>query len=237
MGDPRVSGPLRIHRILDMTFRRFLPAALAAVAVVQAPRAEAQAWSYPAFQLPTVTSREFNFAVADAGGYGTSLVFQWRESGSSPRTQLSFDAGVGAPDSRRADNALFAFGQYAYQMHRASADVPIDFLFTMGAGVAVGSGTVLRVPAGVSLGRRFDLDGDFALTPWIHPRLSLDICSCNGTNSELGVAFDVGMNLEVSRRIAFRVAALFAGNELFNDDAIGISLAWTPPGLARQARR
>lgn len=194
---------------------------------------DAQAWSYPAFQPAQITSREFNFAVADAGGYGTSLLFQWREM-TADRSQLSFDAGVGAPDRRRGDNVLFVFGQYARELHRSSADVPFDFLFTAGAGLSLGSGTVLRAPVGVSVGHRFELDRNLALSPWVHPRLSLDVCSCAGSETELGVAFDVGANLEVTPRMAIRLAVLFAGNELFSDDAIGISLAWTPPGLRRQ---
>ncbi|MGQ0767510.1 MAG: hypothetical protein ACT4OZ_17825 [Gemmatimonadota bacterium] len=194
---------------------------------------EAQAWSYPAFQPAQVTSREFNFAVADAGGYGTSLVFQWREL-TNDRSQLSLDGGVGAPDGRRADNVLFVFGQYARELHRSSAEVPFDFLFTAGAGLSLGSGTLLRVPAGVSIGHRFELDRNLALSPWVHPRLSLDFCSCDESQTELGVEFDVGANLEVTPRMAIRLAVLFAGNERFYDDAIGISLAWTPPGLRRQ---
>jgi hypothetical protein len=192
----------------------------------------AQAWSYPALQPPRIANREFNFGVADAGGGGTSLLFQWREAAAT-RSMLSFDAGVVAPDTREGDNAVFVFGQYAYQSHRATDEVPLDFLFTLGAGVALGSGSVLRVPVGMSMGNRFELQNDMAITPWLHPRISLDACDCRGDDLEVGVAFDVGANLELSPRLAVRVAALFAGNEAFSNDGVALSLAWTPAGLRR----
>lgn len=182
-------------------------------------------------QPPRIVSREFNFGVADAGGGGTSLLFQWREAAAS-RSQLSFDGGVAAPDSRKGDNAIFAFGQYAYQSHRATDEVPLDFLFTAGVGLALGGGSVLRLPVGLSLGNRFELQNDLAITPWVHPRVSLDVCDCEGDDLSMGVAFDIGANLELSRRLSVRVAALFAGNEPFNNDGVALSLAWTPPALS-----
>ena len=45
--------------------RRWCVMALAVSALAQ--RANAQAWSYPAFQPPRVVEREFNIGVADGG--------------------------------------------------------------------------------------------------------------------------------------------------------------------------
>lgn len=205
----------------------------AALVMLLARDARAQAWAYPSFQPPALTDREFNFGIADAGSAGTSLVFQWRE-GYSPRSQFSLDIGFADPDSRGADNILFAGGQYAYQIAKASADVPLDFLLTAGAGLAFGNKTTLRVPLGVSIGHRFPLDGALALTPYVHPRVSLDFCGgCKGDESQLGINFDVGANLELTRVLALRGTAFFGGSDRFGNDGIGISLVWTPPGLRR----
>lgn len=214
---------------------RFVAAAVAvAVAVcLAASDGQAQAWAYPSFQPPTLTPREFNFGIADAGKAGTSILFQWRE-GFAPRSQFSLDIGVGDPDARGADNVLFLGGQYAYQIAKASADVPLDFLLTAGAGFAFGNNTTLRVPVGVSIGHRFPLDGTVALTPYVHPRMSLDFCGgCNGDESQIGISFDVGANLELTRVLAIRGTAFFGGSDRFGEDGLGISLVWTPPGLRR----
>lgn len=214
-------------------FSRSLAALATAALLLAARESQAQAWAYPSFQPPTTTSREFNFGIADAGNAGTSVLFQWRE-GFGPSSQFSFDIGVGDPDARGADNVLFLGGQYAYQIAKASEDVPLDFLLTAGAGLAFGNHTSLRVPMGVSIGHRFPLDGTIAITPYVHPRMSLDFCGgCNGDESQIGISFDVGANLELTRVLAIRGTAFFGGSDRFGEDGIGISLVWTPPGLRR----
>jgi hypothetical protein len=205
--------------------------------------AHAQAWAYPAFQSPRVVNREFNFAIADAGNAGTSLVFQWRE-GLNPRSQLSFDAGFADPDGQ--DNGkLLLGGGFAVMLTEATAEMPLDFLVTGGLNFAVGEGAdLVRVPVGVSIGHRFPLDEGFAITPYIHPRLSLDICTdCSGdqndeSDSDIGIDFDLGVNFEVTRQLSLRVSAVIGGSDAFQDsDGFGISLAWAPAGLSRLIRR
>lgn len=212
---------------------RLLAAAAALTVTLAAREGQAQAWAYPSFQPPTLTSREFNFGIADAGNAGTSILFQWRE-GFGLRSQFSMDIGVADPDGRGLDNVLFLGGQYAYQLAKSSADVPLDFLLTAGAGFAFGNNTTLRVPVGVSIGHRFPLDGTVALTPYVHPRMSLDFCGgCGGDESQIGISFDVGANLELTRVLAIRGTAFFGGSDRFGEDGLGISLVWTPPGLRR----
>ena len=215
---------------------------VACLAALTIPTAvSAQAWAYPAFQPPRVTDREFNFGVADAGHAGTSLIFQWRE-GLSPRTQLSFDLGFADPDGEGNGKLLLA-GNFAGILADQSAEMPLTFLGTVGVGMGLGDGgKLVRIPFGVSIGHRFALDEGFAITPYVHPRISLDVCSdCSkdGDNeTDLGVDFDLGVNFEVTRQLSFRVSALFGGSDTFGDsDGFGISLAWSPPGLSKLIRR
>jgi hypothetical protein len=203
--------------------------------------AGAQAWAYPAFQPPRVINREFNFGVADAGHAGTSLVFQWRE-GLSPRSQLSFDLGFADPDGE-GNGKLLLGGQFAGLLTQQSAEMPLDVLGTVGLNMAIGDGgNLVRIPFGVSIGHRFPLDQGFAITPYIHPRVSLDVCSDCGKDddneTDLGVDFDLGASFEVTRQLSFRVSALFGGSDTFGDsDGFGISLAWSPPALSKLIRR
>ena len=225
-------------------FRRVIARLLVAVPIIAAPGVgEAQAWAYPAFQPPRVINREFNFGVADAGDAGTTLVFQWRE-GLSPRTQLTGDLGFADPDAK-GNGKLLLGGQFAYLFTQANAEMPLDFLGTAGINFAFGDGgNILRIPFGVSVGHRFPLDEGFAITPYIHPRVSIDWCSdCGGTanddsETDLGIDFDLGASFEVTKQLAFRVSALFGGSDTFGDsDGFGLSLAWTPPGLSKLIRR
>jgi hypothetical protein len=220
--------------------RRTIGALGVIAACLSAAPLEAQAWSYPSFQQPRVTERDFNFAVADAGSAGTSVVFQWRE-GIAPRTQFSLDVGLADPDGRNSNNFFLLGGQYAYQLSESRADLPLDFLLTAGLYGALGGGAnLIRVPFGLSVGHRFPLEEGFAITPYIHPRLSLDLCNeCAGgddSDSELGIDFDVGVTFEITRQLAIRASAVFGGSDIRyrSNDGFGISFSWTPPSLNRR---
>ena len=210
-----------------------------ALALAAAPAARAQAWNTPSFQQPRLVSRELNFSLADGGVAGTALGFQWRQA-FAPRTQLSFDLGLAKPDGAGADTYFLVGGQFGYQMVTADREMPLDMMFTVGFNGAIGDPVnFVRVPVGVSLGHRFPVEGGMALTPYVHPRLSFDVCSeaCFGPTdkTDLSVNVDLGMNFEFSRQLALRLSAMFGGSDAFgNDDAFGLSLAWTPPGVGRR---
>jgi hypothetical protein len=182
-------------------------------------------------------NREFNFGVADAGDAGTSLIFQWRE-GLSNRSQLGLDVGFADPDGK-GNGKLVLGGQYGYLFTQGNADMPLDFLGTAGIGFAFGDGgNLVRIPLGVSIGHRFPLDQGFAITPYVHPRASIDVCSdCSsggGNETDLGIDFDIGANFEVTKQLSFRVSVLFGGSDTFGDsNGFGLSLAWSPPQLSK----
>jgi hypothetical protein len=208
-----------------------LLATLGVMLLAVASTAAAQV-GYPSFQPPRITTREFNFAVADADADGgldlTPLVFQWRE-GISPRAQLSLDAGIADPDAPDADLFFVIGGQYARELARSRADMPLDLLLTAGLFGQFGNDiTLISVPVGVSVGHRFPLEGTrMAITPYAHPRLSLDHVDVNDfDDTEINISFDLGGNLEITPQVAIRVSAT-----LGDVDALGISLAWTPRGL------
>lgn len=196
---------------------------------------EAQAYSYPSFQLPTVSNRDYTAGVA--ASKGTVAFFQWRE-GINKDMHFSLDAGLGDPEGR--DNNLIVFGgaTIGAQLLRATTDQPLDLLLTGGAGVALGAGqTTLRLPVGVSMGHRFPFEGGLALTPYVHPRVSLDVCSSctakNNNNSELSLNFDMGVNFEVSPKFAIRMAGSFSGSDLVGrNDSFAVGISWIPAPLS-----
>ena len=208
---------------------------LSLLAALPAAAVGAQAWSYPSFQPPRIVDREYNAGVADAGSSGTSVLFQWRE-GLGPRSQISFDAGLADPEARNASLQVFAGVQYALQLATADAEMPLDFLLTAGGYLAGGDAELLRLPVGVSVGHRFPLEGQLAITPYVHPRITLGICTDCDDKNDLALNFDVGGSFEVSNNLSLRVAAIIGGSNRFDDDGFGVSLAWAPRGLNRQRR-
>ena len=206
-----------------------------AASVTLPQMASAQASNYPSLQLPTASVRDYTAAIAS--GSGTSVLFQWRE-GVATAMHLGLD--VGLTDRKGSENLLGFFGgSLGYELLRAQGDQPLDLLMSGGAGLAFGGGTtVLRIPVGVSLGHTFELEDGMALTPYVHPRLSLDMCSDCGRRgnrrSELSLNFDVGVDFRVNRKFSVRVAGAFSGSDFFgNNDSFAIGLNWRP-GLVGQ---
>lgn len=218
----------------SLRIARIVPLVIASV-VIPGFALQAQASSYPSLQVPTASIRDYTFAIA--GGSGTSLLFQWRE-GVGQGMHLGLDAGF--TDRRGSENLLaFVGGSIGSELMRARGDQPLDMLLTGGLGLAFGNGaTLMRAPVGLSVGHTFDLEQGMALTPYVHPRLSLDLCSSCGrrgnSRTELSLNFDVGVNFRVNSQFALRAAVLFSGSDFFgNDGSFGVGAVWTPPALMR----
>jgi hypothetical protein len=216
---------------LGLARARVWSLAFACTVIAAAPVA-AQGWNYPSFHHPHIMSREFNFALADGGNAGTALLFQWRE-GFGIGTELNLDVGFADPDV--GNSRFIVGGGFARRLTSATVDMPLDVLLTAGLYGAFGDPNIFRVPIGLSVGHRFPLEGAMAVTPYVHPRVSIDFCSnCfGGDDTELSINFDLGADLELSRQLSLRFAALFAGGDVFGgDDGFGVSLAWKPAALS-----
>ena len=221
-----------------MTLRTTVAFSLGALvaAATATERADAQASNYPSMQVPSASTRDYTAAVSS--GAGTTALFQWRE-GWAPRRHWQLDAGL--IDRKGSDNlSLFVGAGIGQEIARASGDQPLDLLFTAGAGAAFGGGyTLVRIPVGVSLGHTFELEQGMVITPYVHPRASVDVASSGGRNgggqSEVSLNFDLGVNFQVNSQFSVRAAAAFTGSELAGaQDTFALGFNWTPAPLARR---
>jgi hypothetical protein len=206
-------------------------ALVAGVATIStAAGANAQAWHYPAFQPPTIATREFNFAIAGGGDYGTSGLFQWRE-GIGPDTHLSLDVGFADPDF--GDAGFLLGGGIGQRILRSSQDTPIDVILTGGIYGEFGiKPSFVRIPIGAVVGHRFPIEGTkTAITPYVHPRVSLDACvsDCFGLGTKVKLNFDIGADFEVTQKLSLRGAILVGGVSEFDSQAgFGFGVAFHP---------
>lgn len=215
---------------MNRTMSTFIAALVAAAASITLPgRVSAQAWHYPAFQLPEVSTREFNFAVAGGGDYGTTGLAQWRE-GIGPDTHIGFDLGFASPSG--ASTLFLIGGGIGQQLIRSTQDMPIDLMLTGGLYGAFSSDIgFLRIPIGVVAGHRFPLQNGMSLTPYAAPRLSIDACvsSCNGEGTDANVNFDIGLDWAVNSMLSLRgaltVGAVGSGP---SQTGFGFGLAFRP---------
>jgi hypothetical protein len=223
-------------------WRRLTSASVAAAAlavgasVVPMTSLDAQAYNYPSMQTPRASSRDYTAGIV--GGAGTTFLFQWRE-GAGQGQHWQLDAGFADPKGG-VDPLLFVGGFLGKELVRARADQPLDVLFTAGVGAAFGgNATLFRVPFGVSVGHTFELDEGMSLTPYAHPRLSVDACGSCGrdrdSRTNISANFDIGGHWQVNRQFGVRVAASFSGSDLVgSDETVGIGFHWTPAGLSRR---
>ena len=192
---------------------------------------DAQAYHYPTFQTSQISVRDFNFAVAGDGDYGTMGLAQWRE-GIGKSTNLNFDGGLSSKDGT---TLFFVGGGVVQSLVHATKDTPIDILGTGGVYFTFGNGTLFRLPLGVVIGHTFPLTQTMAVTPYASPRLSIDHGTSQWGNA-LNVNFDLGAELEVTRTIGLRLGFTFgAVADGPNSAGFGFSIAFRPGGAVNAA--
>jgi hypothetical protein len=211
----------------SLSFTKALIVAGSAI-VLGAGGASAQAWHYPTLQTPDIATRDFTFLVAGGSSlYGTSGVAQWRE-GITPDFQFNVDVGFASPSS----TTLFLAGAgVGYGLMKSTPETPIDLILTGGLYGAFGNGSYVRIPVGVVAGHRFPLSGAMAITPFISPRLSVDVCAsdCGTAGTDLKLNFDIGASLDVTRSIAIRSALTVGGIGVMpSRTSVGIGLVYRP---------
>ena len=185
---------------------------------VSAAPLAAQSFFAPGLQPSQITGREATVALIDAGS--TGLVGQWRQPLSRPKTQLTLEAGF--LDSDGGSSQLLLGAGVAYQLATVSANLPVDVALTGGLGLSSGGGSSLTIPVGASLGRRFELDGGIAVTPYLHPQLALTRVSVGGySDSDIDLNIDLGANVQIKPTMAIRLGFSLGDSEAL---ALGLSL-------------
>lgn len=115
-------------------------------------------------------------------------------------------------------DARFLVGVSARQrVLEHSEEFPLDGAVVFGAGAQFGDGTQIYVPAGLSLGRRLNVeDSEVSIVPYIQPTMFLT----EGSNQDLDVHFAVGIGGD------FRLSRMFdARVSVGLGDFVGISIS------------
>ncbi len=181
-----------------------MPAVAAAALFASAQTAQAQVFT-PSFQAPVVMN-DIGVYVSDSQG-GTALEGIWR----------SGPVGLRLGYLDYEDDGLVSVGGEV----RVPLSAPVDIAFTAGAQGLIGEVDAIGLQAGLSLGHRFVSPG-IALTPYIHPRVSVIDSFAENDDWETELLAEVGLDAEFSQNLILRVSAGLT------DDApnIGVGLAW-----------
>jgi hypothetical protein len=111
-------------------------------------------------------------------------------------------------------------GDFRTQVVAYSESFPLDGSLTLGLGANVGDGDdAYYIPVGISLGRRFDLEGSSTtFVPYAHPVI---VPRFKGGDSDVDFALGLGVDIRFSEQWAVR-----ASGGVGDIEGVGISLAY-----------
>jgi hypothetical protein len=107
------------------------------------------------------------------------------------------------------DTVFLVGGSYRARVITHSRDFPLDGAFTVGLGIQAGDGfTQGLVPAGISLGRQFDVeDSNVNFVPYVHPNV---VFAFGDADEDLLFTLGIGVDVRIAKNLDVRVAgALF----------------------------
>ncbi len=172
------------------------------------------AWDAPTF-LPPRSNDDLGLYLIDPSGGDWALAGIWRQGGN---LNLGVRLGIADGDD---ETPVFFGAEFYGPLVREGRSFPLDVSWLLGAGATLNGGTVLRFPAGVSVGRTFDADG-IAFVPYAVPRIGLDLAADDGeTDADLSFTIDLGLDLHIDDAWLLRFGAA-----LGDHDALGFGVAY-----------
>lgn len=201
--------------------RRSLCGGIVVLALVALPAVDAvaQETATPVFKAPyrSFESHEFGASLSDPGeGAGIALEGFYRFG----KNRNDFSVRAGVADSDADDNAFLIGGDFRTQVVNYSESFPLDGALTLGFGGVFGTSQddLFLLPVGISLGRRFDVEGSSTtFVPYVHPNLVPVFGGGDDLQFTLGLGVDVNLGEQWSIR---------ASGGLGDIEGIGISAAY-----------
>jgi hypothetical protein len=179
----------------------------------------AQETGTPIFKAPyrSFDQHEFGASLSDPGeGAGIALEGFYRFG----KERNDFSVRAGFADSDADDNAFLIGGDFRTQVVNYSESFPLDGALTIGFGGIFGTeqDDVFLLPVGISLGRRFDVEGSSTtFVPYVHPNL----VPVFGGGDDLQFTLGLGVDVKFSEQWAIR-----ASGGLGDIEGVGISVAY-----------
>ncbi len=188
----------------------------AALLGMSAPAA-AQETGTPIFRAPyrAFDSHEFGGSISDPEGANIALEGFYRYG----KNNNDFGIRGGFADADGSDTIFLIGGDFRTQILTYSETFPLDGALTVGFGGIFGEGDdVFLLPVGLSLGRRFDVEGSSTtFVPYVHP----NIIPTFGGGDDIQFALGLGVDVRFSDRWAIR-----ASGGLGDIEGVGVSVAY-----------
>ena len=202
--------------------RRSLCGGILAVALLAgvAGTSAAQETGTPIFKAPyrAFTTHELGVSLSDPGE-GASLALEGFYRYGQGANDFSVRGGFVDLNGSAGTHVLLG-GDFRTQVVSYSESFPLDGSLTLGLGASVGDGPdAYFVPIGISLGRRFELEGsNTVFVPYAHPVI---VPTFGGGDSNVDFALGLGVDIKFSEQWAIR-----ASGGLGDIDGVGVSVAY-----------
>lgn len=193
---------------------------VAAMVALTASNSAAQETGTPIFKAPyrAFTNHEFGASFSDPGE-GVSFALEGFYRYGRGANDFSLRGGFADLNGAGGTRVLLG-GDFRTQILSYSESFPLDGALTVGLGANVGDGPdAYLIPIGVSLGRRFDLEGSkTSFIPYAHPVI---VPTFGNGDSQINFALGLGVDMRFSQTLAVRVSGGIGDIE-----GVGISLAY-----------
>lgn len=180
----------------------------------------AQETGTPIFKAPyrAFNTHELGVSLSDPGE-GASLALEGFYRYGSGANDFSLRGGFVDLNGGAGTHVLLG-GDFRTQVVSYSESFPLDGSLTLGLGASVGDGRdAYFVPVGISLGRRFELEGSNTIfVPYAHPVI---VPTFGGGDSNVNFALGLGVDIRFSEQWAIR-----ASGGLGDIEGVGISVAY-----------
>lgn len=178
--------------------------ALALILAVAGPVA-AQETGTPVFKAPyrAFTSHEFGGMLSFPSNSVNFALEGFYSYGHGPY-DIGFRGGLEDLEGN-GDTRVLLGADFRTRVLHSTDRFPLDGAFTLGLGLDAGDGPdIFRIPIGLSLGRRFLLEGSkTSFVPYVHPVIVPRFAS---GDSDVDLAFGLGVDIRFSNTVDFRVS-------------------------------
>jgi len=200
--------------------RKLYGGLLVAAVALWGPKLAAQETGTPIFKAPyrAFTNHEFGASLSDPGSaadFALEGFYSYGRGNNDFGLRAGFADGTGPLGTR-----FLLGGNFRTRVVSYSESFPLDGALTVGFGTNLGDGPDLFfLPVGVSLGRRFELEGSkTTFTPYVHPVV---VPTFGSGNDQVNLALGLGVDVRFSQSWAVR-----ASGGLGDIEGVGISLTY-----------
>ena len=193
---------------------------VAAFLGLEVGKAAAQETGTPIFKAPyrAFTNHEFGASLSDPGSlsdFALEGFYSYGRGNNDFGIRAGFADGAGDLDTR-----ILIGGNFRTRVVSYSESFPLDGALTLGLGTQIGDGPdIFFLPVGVSLGRRFELEGsNTTFTPYAHPVI---VPRFGGGDDDVGFALGLGVDIRFSESWSVR-----ASGGLGDLEGVGVSLTY-----------